>query len=185
MALKVVPAGDERCDIHNGRSPASYVCETCLVKFGIDPEQAATRRRSRRQRARLAIGRIFAGGNRRIRVGLGVLLVIAVVAAAVVLLAGRGGGSGTPSQDDVVKALDLVPNTGRPGWITADGTCSVVTIVTGADVHPGNVAGNLAVEVTNESRTVGAVVTPNVNSFFSASIAACVDQVGGELKSNF
>ena len=57
MPLKVVPAGDERCDVHNERARQKYVCETCLKKFGIDPEQseAAEPERERRGDALRAV----------------------------------------------------------------------------------------------------------------------------------
>jgi hypothetical protein len=190
MPLKVVPAGDERCDVHNERSPQNYVCETCLRKFGIDPTQPSAAERHRRSRVprplRRALRRWRSPSNRRVRIGVGIAaLVGAAIIVAALILGGGGGKNTNPSESEVVETLQLIPSPSGTGWITSDGTCSVPSIVTGSAVRPGNVAEDLAVEVTNESQTVGAVVTPNVSSFFQATVSYCVDQVGTALKDNF
>src|SRR5262249_62151060 len=55
VALKVVPAGDERCDIHNGRTPASYICKDCVRELGVEtgPAPAARGKPIRRLRSKL------------------------------------------------------------------------------------------------------------------------------------
>jgi len=119
-------------------------------------------------------------------VGVGVAL-LAVVAIVVVLVGASGGDKGgPPTQSEVVDALDLVSDPGGgTSWLTADGTCVVISIVFGNEVRPGPVAGNLAVEVTNEQGTVGAVVRPNYSSYFNSTEAQCADHVGTALRDHF
>jgi hypothetical protein len=191
MALKVVPAGDERCDIHNRRNPPQYVCESCLEEFGIDPAAPSAGRpsfRSRLRRARRRLRRRIARGDRRILIG-GGIAVAAIAVAILALTSGGGGGgdgqgsdsTGPPTQADVVGALELVPDPGGAGWITTDGACWVVSIQFGADVHPGEIGKGL-VEATNGDATVGAAVSQND---FSVSEAECVARVGAALKAHF
>src|SRR5512139_841761 len=90
MALKVVPAGDERCDVHNRREPQKYVCETCLKEFGIESAPPAS---TRRARVRRVLRRWRSRVDRKVLIG-GVGLLIAGVIMVVVLAAGGGGGKG-------------------------------------------------------------------------------------------
>src|SRR4029450_390986 len=87
MALKVVPAGDERCDVHNRREPQKYICETCLGEFGIEPPAA-----TRRARARRALRSWRSGIDRKVLIGVGAVLLIAGVILVIVVVAGGGGG---------------------------------------------------------------------------------------------
>src|SRR5512144_2187060 len=91
MALKVVPAGDERCDVHNRREPQKYICETCLEEFGIESAPPAP---TRRTRVRRAIRRWRSSADRRVLIGGGVGLLIAGVIVVVVLAAGGSAGKG-------------------------------------------------------------------------------------------
>jgi|SRR6476619_6214695 len=183
MALKVVPAGDEACDIHNRRSPARFVCESCLKEFGVESATPAPIRRRyrprrvfRRLRSRINSKALVAGG---IAVLIALLIVIAVVAGGG---GGSGGGAGSgPSQAEVAKALQLVrdPN---GGWTTPDDSCAVSSIEVGNLVQSGPVAGNILVEVTNEDRTVGAVVLQKDPSL---PVGTCASRIGAALKSRF
>src|SRR5512139_2568626 len=90
MALKVVPAGDERCDVHNRREPQKYICETCLKEFGIESAPPAATRRARVRRA-IRRSRV----DRRVLIGGGVVgLLIAGVVVVIVLAAGGSAGKG-------------------------------------------------------------------------------------------
>jgi hypothetical protein len=182
MALKVVPAGDERCDVHNHRRPQTYVCETCLKEFGVDAAQPApARRRPLRVRARRAARRWRSRATPKVVVGgaIGLLILLAVVVT--IVGSGGGGGSSGPSQSEVVSALKLVPD-GTGSWATADGACTVISIELGPEVQAGSVGTNLVTEVTNEQGTVGAVVT---QKNFSLTETQCADQVGAALKAHF
>jgi hypothetical protein len=192
VALKVVPAGDERCDIHNGRKPAQYVCKTCLREFGVDPAQAATAGlrplRARIRWARRRFRRRIARRDPRVLLATGIaLLVVAVLVIAVASLVGGenaqdADAGGQPTEVDVVTALELVPDPGGVGWLTSDGACWVVSIQFGANVHPpGEIAGGL-VEATNENATVGAAISLSDSS---VSEAECVARIGDALKENF
>jgi hypothetical protein len=190
MALKVVPAEDERCDIHNHRRPARYVCESCLKEFGGDAAEPTVSRpslRSRLRRARRKLGRRIAGGDRRILIG-GGIAAVAIAVAVIALGSGGGGGddggagtTGPPTQADVVNALELVPDPSGAGWITPDGACWIVSIQFGTDVRPGEIGKGL-VEATNENATVGAAVSQND---FTVSEQQCVARIGTGLKANF
>src|SRR5512132_2797741 len=81
MALRVVPAGDERCDVHNRREPQKYICERCLREFGIESVSPAATRRSWRS-----------GIDRKVLIGVGVAVLIAGVILVIVVVAGGGGG---------------------------------------------------------------------------------------------
>lgn len=190
MALKVVPAEDDRCDIHNQRNPPQYICETCVKELGVDPDEPTVGRpslRSRLRRARRRLGRRIAVGDRRILIGGGIAAV--AVAVAVIALGGGGGGgddgsagtTGPPTQADVVNALELVRDPSGAGWITPDGACWIVSIQFGADVQPGEIGKGL-VEATNEDATVGAAVSPND---FTVSEQQCATRIGTGLKANF
>jgi hypothetical protein len=194
MALKVVPAGDERCDIHNGRKPPAYICKDCLKELGVEagPTVAVRSGQVRRlqrilrggpfRAARRAMRRSGLGRRPRLLAGAGVVLLIAVIALIVVLSSGGGGGgtpSGPPSQDEVVQALGLSPDPNGNGWITLDGSCTVLSIQTG--VPPPTTSANPATTATNEARTVRAVV----QNAFSQSQAACVDRISAELRDHF
>ena len=189
MALKVVPADDERCDVHTQRKPVRYICESCLNEFGIDPTEPAAGRpplASRLRRTRRRLRRDIARGDRRLLIGGGIA--IAVIAVVVFVLATGGGGeegnsseTGPPNEADVVAALELTPDPQGAGWITPDGACWIVSIQFGTDVHPGEIAKGV-VEVTNENATVGAAVSQND---FSVSEQECAARIGGALKANF
>jgi hypothetical protein len=183
MALKVVPAGDERCDIHNRRSPQNYICESCLKELGVESAAPVTpRRRPLRVRARRSVRRWRARTDRRVLYALGVGLPVLIL--VIVLIAGSGGGgSSGPTEAEVVKTLGLVadPN-GGTGWITPDGACAVDSIDLGPNVQAGPIGTNLLVEVSNSKGTVGAVVRQND---FSQSESACVARIGAALKAHF
>ena len=193
MALKVIPAGDERCDIHNNRKPPTYICKDCLDELGGE-EQAVTDhgsavRRGRRplhggrlRHARRALGRWESPGRRRILIGAGMLLVIVAIVVGVVLAGsgdGGGGQSGLPTEEDVVNGLDLSPNPSGTGWITLDGSCAVLSIQIG--VPPASQPVNPATEAANEDGTVRAVV----QNAFSQSQTACVGRISAGLRDHF
>jgi hypothetical protein len=190
MPLKVVPAHDERCDVHTNRKPLRYVCETCLDEFGIDPTEPTERQRSllsRLRGTRRRLRRQIARGDRRILIAGG----IAVVAIAVLVIAfasgvdgddGQDAGAdGPPTEADVVNALELVPDPSGAGWITPDGACWIVSIQFGANVQPGEIGKGL-VEATNEDATVGAAVSQND---FSVSTQECVARIGAGLREKY
>jgi hypothetical protein len=183
MALKVVPAGDERCDIHTQRTPQRYICQTCLNELGIEP-RVRTTRLSRRTRARRALRRLrsrVARTDRKVLVGVGVLSVGVII--AIVLVVGGGGGDTTgPTEAEVVDRLGLVPGPSGEGWVTSDGACAVTSIEFGTNLQSGAIAGEILFEVTNEDRTVGAVVS---QADFSISEAECVDRIGTALQAQF
>jgi hypothetical protein len=191
MALKVVPAGDERCDIHNARSPQRYVCESCLKEFGVEtpPSGAAGEERGRRTSGRRGrrirprrLRRLRTRIPRRALIGGGIVLVLAIVGVgALILLGGGEDQGGPPSESDVVNALDLLPNPAGSGWITSDGGCAVASIDLGRQGSAGQ-EGQLSVEATNEEGTVEAVVVQND---FTISQAQCVAQVETALRDEF
>ena len=180
MALKVVPAGDERCDIHNRRPSPAYICEDCLKELGGEAAPVRVHRPPRRVRVRRRFRRWRS--DRRVLYGVGVGLPVLLL--AIVLVAGSGGGGESgPKEADVVKALGLVPDpAGGTGWITSDRACAVDSIDLGPNVQAGPIGTNLLVEVTNAKGTVGAVVRQND---FSLSEAQCVARVGAALKAHF
>jgi hypothetical protein len=187
MPLKVVPAGDERCDVHNHRTPQRYVCETCLKEFGIEsPESEAVtvHRPSRRVRRRRALRRWRSRIDRKVLIGaaVGLILLIAVLASGI--LGGDDGGdeAGVPSEADVVNSLDLLPNPAGSGWITSDGLCAVVSIDRSELGQPAQEGEELSIEATNEAGTVSAVVIQND---FSITQAECVSRVDTALKAEF
>ncbi|HEX6585163.1 MAG TPA: hypothetical protein VF052_00255 [Solirubrobacterales bacterium] len=189
MPLKVVPAGDERCDVHNQRTPQKYVCESCLKEFGIESpesEAATVHRPSRRTRRRRAFRRWRSRLDWKVLLGaaVGVILVIAVVAAVGSLGGGDGGETegNVPSEADVVEGLDLLPNPSGSGWITSDGACAVVSIDISELAQPAQEGEELPLEATNEAGTVGAVVIQND---FSSTQAECVGRVDTALKAEF
>ena len=194
MPLKVVPAGDERCDIHNGRSPASFVCEACLEEeFGVDPRrETRPARRRLRWRVRRAMRWVRSPRNRKVVVGSAIgLLVVAAIATTALSGGGGGGGSGVggstgptntgPTEEEVVKALGLVPQPGM-SWATPDGACAVTSIDLGPDIQAGPIAGNVLVEAANQEGTVGAVVA---QKDFSVSEAECVARITTALNARF
>jgi hypothetical protein len=196
MALKVVPRGDERCDVHNGRKPATYICESCVEELGVESGRPRTVRRGRIRRAR----RVFRGGptpiRRRILPWARSLPRRAVIAAAIGLLVGTvllivvlgsGGGngdtaSGPPTPTEVADTLGLSPDPGGAGWITLDGACNVLSIdiVSGTQARTGSV--NSAFEATNESSTIRAAVLQYDDS---VSQAACVDRISTALRDHY
>jgi hypothetical protein len=185
MALKVVPAGDDRCDVHNSRRPQRYICKDCMRELGIESVSGTGRRWSPARVAR-AVQTGWAQTSGKVRVGVGVGLLVVVAIAVIALGASGGDKGGPPTQSEVVDALDLISDPGGgTGWQTADGTCVVISIVFGNDVRPGPVAGNLAIEVTNEQGTVGAVVRPNYSSYFNSTEAQCAERVQSSLRDHF
>ncbi|HET8592311.1 MAG TPA: hypothetical protein VFL56_01490 [Solirubrobacterales bacterium] len=185
MPLKVVPAGDERCDVHNHRTPQRYVCEECLKEFGIEsPESATVHRPPRRVRWRRARRRWRSRIDRR-KVLLGAAAVVALIVAGLIagsVVGGGEGGGGAPSEADVVNRLDLLPNPAGTGWITSDGACAVVEIDLSELPPPTEGGEELSIEASNETRTVGAVVIQND---FSIGQAECVARVDAALKAEF
>jgi hypothetical protein len=184
MALKVVPAGDERCDIHTQRTPQRFICQTCLKELG-NEQQVRTSRGSRRTRARRALRLLrsrAAGIDRKVLMGAGALSVGVIIAIVLVVGGGGGGDSKGPTEAEVVDGLDLVPGPSGEGWVTSDGACAVTSIKFGTSLQSGSIAGDILFEVTNEDRTVGAVVS---RADFSISEAECVDRIGGALQAQF
>jgi len=194
MALKVVPAGDERCDIHNNRQPPAYICKDCLNEYGIEPGRTVTVRRGQRRFRRVMrrpfrpVRRVLRGlgarGRRGILIGAGVALVAGAIAVTVVLAnQGGGGGSqkGLPTEGDVVNALDLSPDPSGNGWITLDGACAVLSIEIGKAAQSPQPGVNPASEATNPDGTVRAVV----QNAFSQNQAACVARVRSGLRNHF
>jgi hypothetical protein len=180
MPLKVVPAGDERCDIHNQRPSPQYICESCVKQFGIEPSRVRVSKPPLRRRAKRALRRLRARLDWRHAVG--AVAAILVIGTLVTVITGSGGGgSSAPSDTEVAKGLGLVPVAGG-GWQTADGACNVVSIETGVGIQSGEAGTNLIVEVTNEAGTVGAVVTQRD---FSLTEGECVRRVGEALRSRF
>jgi hypothetical protein len=192
MALKVVPAGDERCDIHNGRKPATYICKDCLKELGVEagPSVSAGRGPFRRLRRRLRRGPLRpirhlvrrSGVRHRRGLVLASVIGLGVAAAAIALIAGGGGGenvSGPPTEAEVVNALDLSPNPDGTGWITLDGACDVSSILLGASRTPPTVDPTMV--ATNEAGTVRAIVEAS----FSLSQEACVNRIRAELRDDF
>jgi hypothetical protein len=192
MALKVVPADDERCDIHNrGRQPPQYVCETCLKELGTDVQQpVATSRPPLKRRARRGLRRVVRGfrvGDPKTLIGAGAAL-LAVAVLLLVLTSGGGddgpesGTNGSLTEGDVVSALELAPDPSGTGWITPDGACWVVSIQFGNRLHAGQIAGSELAQTTNEARTVGAAVS---QGDLTVSQAECVARIGAALKAEF
>jgi hypothetical protein len=179
MALKVVPADDERCDIHNARKPAKHICESCLKELGL--EARVMRRRPVRQ-ARRALRRSGWGGHPKVLIGAGAGLLIAAI-VVMIILAGRGGGgeteTGPPTEAEVVEALELSPDPSGVGWITLDGECVVVAIQ--IDNAPATQTARPPSEAMNEDGTVRAIVLEG----FSFSQTECVDRVSDALRENF
>jgi hypothetical protein len=184
MALKVVPAGDDRCDIHNRRTPPRYICKTCMDELGVEAAPSESGRRGPVARLWRKIRRLRSRTDWKLQAGAGVALLV-VVGLVLMLAAGGDDRGGPPSQEDVVEALDLVQNPDGTGWLTADGACVVVTIVQGDEVRAGPVAGNLATEVTNADGTLGAVVRTNYSSFFSTTQAECANRIQTSLRDDF
>ena len=191
MALKVVPAGDKRCDIHNGRNPPSYICQDCLKEFGVEPGRAGTVRRPPIRRARRALrhpvrearrARRRSSPRRVVLIVAGLALLIAAVVLVVVLTSGGGGGgttTGPPTEAEVVSGLGLSPDPSGTGWITLDGSCAVLSIQIGPP--PTNQTVNPATVAANEDGTVRAVV----ENAFSQSQTACVDRISAGLRDHF
>jgi hypothetical protein len=191
MALKVVPADDERCDIHTGRKPAQHICESCLKELSLEASPATAVRRGPIRRVRRALRRPFRQARRAVRrsgwgahpkllIGAGLTLVIAAV-VALTLLGGGDDEGGAPSEADVVNALDLLPNPAGSGWITSDGACVVVSIDLGQQPS-GEPGAERLVEATNEDGMVAAVVVQND---YTISQDDCVAQVETALRNEF
>ena len=180
--MKVVPAGDERCDIHNGRSPAEYICERCVRDLGVETTRQRTSRRPLARRMRRSARRWRSNADWRVVAGVGVALVVLAIVLTGILSGGGGGGSNGPSEAEVVKALGLLPGPIGGTWLMPDGNCEIVSIDTGAEVTPGPVGTGVLMEVANEKRTVGAVVIEHGTALTEAQCAA---RVGAALKAHF
>ena len=196
MALKVVPRGDERCDIHNGRKPATYICKGCVEELGVESGRPGTVRRGRIRRAvapsvaaatpvRQRILRWAGSLSRRAVIAAAIGLLIATVLLIVVLGSGGGSGkttSGPPTAEEVAGTLGLSPDPGGTGWITLDGACNVLSIdiVSGTKAATGTV--NSALEATNESSTIRAVVLQYDDS---VSQVGCVDRISTGLRDHY
>ena len=173
MALKVIPAGDERCDIHNNRKPPTYICKDCLKELGGEEGTVTDHGSAVR-------------GRRRILIGAGMLLVIVAIVVGVVLAGGGDGGggqSGLPTEEDVVNALDLSPDPSGTGWITLDGSCAILSIEIGKPAQSAaqTQPATTAIEASNEDGTVRAMV----QNAFSQSQTACVDRINAALRDHF
>ena len=196
MALKVVPRGDERCDIHNGRKPATYICEGCVEELGVESGRPGSVRQGRIRRAR----RAFRGGPtpvrrrilrwarsrpRRAVIAAAVGLLIGTILLIVVLGSGGGSGetaSGPPTATEVADTLGLSPDPGGTGWITVDGSCNVLSIDVVSGTQAGKGAVNSAFEATNGSSTIRAVVLQYDDS---VSQASCVDRISTGLHDHY
>jgi hypothetical protein len=142
MALKVVPAGDERCDVHNRRKPQKYICETCLSEFGIESVSPAA---TRRARARRALRSWRSGIHRKVLIGVWAAVLIAGVILVVVLVVGgddhEAGVAATP--EDLVACLkedgiqDAVLS--QPAPDAAGGTAAVAVVSREEDPLYGNI----------------------------------------------
>ncbi len=174
MPLKVVPAGDERCDIHKKRSPAQYICESCMRELGVETTQQRTSRRPLRRRVSRRLRRWRSEADWRVTGAVAVAVLVLAAVLTGITSGGGGGGAKGPSEADVVEALGLV-RAPSGTWLTADGNCEIVSIDTGAEVTPGPVGTNLVTEVANESRTVGAVVIRHGTALTEAQCAASVE----------
>jgi hypothetical protein len=142
MALKVVPADDERCDIHNRREPQKYICETCLREFGIESVSPAA---TRRARARRALRSWRSGIDRKVLIGVGVAVLIAAVILAIVLVVGGNGHKAgvTAAPEDLVACLkgngiqDAVLS--QPAPDATGGTAAVAVVSRERDPLYGNI----------------------------------------------
>jgi hypothetical protein len=195
MRLKVVPPGDERCDIHNNRTPASYICEDCMRELGVESRsgQAIRRRPIRRLRSSLrrtrrrARRRLRSPGRREVVIAAALIAAIAVTILVVTNLTaggGGGGGSGPPTQEDVVNALGLSPDPSGTGWITLDGACAVLSIQVGARPH-ATTTTTATTGTGGEASNADGTVRATVQNAFSQSQTACVDRISAALRAHF
>ena len=194
MRLKVVPPGDERCDIHNNRTPASYICEDCVRELGVEPGSAPTIRRRPLRRLRSSLcrtrrrtrRRLRSPGRREILFAAAAIAAIAVTILVVTSLTsggGGGGGSGPPNEEDVVNALGLSPDPSGTGWITLDGACAVLSIQVGS--RPQATTTTAATTGGGEASNADGSVRAVVQNAFSQSQAACVDRISAALRAHF
>lgn len=184
MALKVVPAGDERCDVHNRREPQKYICETCLGEFGIDASPAATRR----ARARRALRSWRSGIDRKVRIGVGVAVLIAAVILVIVLVVGgddhKGGVAATP--EDLVACLkergiqDAVLS--QPAADAAGGTAAVAVVSREQDPLYGNI-----IEITyfGNPAEAEAYLDPSLLPSVSAQRERLADKVTADYSASY
>lgn len=194
MALKVVPAGDERCDIHNGRTPASYICKDCVRELGVEtgPAPAARGKPIRRLRSKLRRAgrrsrrRLRSPGWREVLLGAVAIIVIAATILLITALTGGGGGghrTGLPTQEEVVNALGLSPDPSGVGWITLDGACAVLSIQIGSQAAAPTTTTTAT--PAGEASNTGGTVRALVQNAFSQSQTACVDRVSAALNAHF
>ena len=184
MALKVVPAGDERCDVHNRREPQKHICETCLGEFGIDASPAATRR----ARARRALRSWRSGIDRKVRIGVGVAVLIAAVILVIVLVVGgddhKGGVAATPA--DLVACLkergiqDAVLS--QPAPDAAGGTAAVAVVSREQDPLYGNI-----IEITyfGNPAEAEAYLDPSLLPSVSAQRERLADKVTADYSASY
>lgn len=184
MALKVVPAGDERCDVHNRREPQKYICETCLGEFGIDASPAATRR----ARARRALRSWRSGIDRKVRIGVGVAVLIAAVILVIVLVVGgddhKGGVAAAPA--DLVACLkergiqDAVLS--QPAPDAAGGTAAVAVVSREQDPLYGNI-----IEITyfGNPAEAEAYLDPSLLPSVSAQRERLADKVTADYSASY
>src|SRR5581483_4039816 len=125
MPLKVVPAGDERCDIHKKRSPAQYICESCMRELGVETTQQRTSRRPLRRRVSRRLRRWRSEADWRVTGAVAVAVLVLAAVLTGITSGGGGGGAKGPSEADVVEALGLV-RAPSGTWLTADGNCEIV-----------------------------------------------------------
>lgn len=185
MALKVVPAGDERCDVHNRREPQKYICETCLREFGIDPVSPAA---TRRARARRALRSWRSGIDRKVRIGVGVAVLIAAVILVIVLVVGgddhKGGVAATP--EDLVACLkgdgiqDAVLS--QPAPDAAGGTAAVAVVSREQDPLYGNI-----IEITyfGNPAEAEAYLDPSLLPSVSAQRERLADKVTADYSASY
>jgi hypothetical protein len=140
MALKVVPARDERCDVHNRREPQKYICETCLREFRIESVSPAA---TRRARARRALRSWRSGIDRKVLIGVGVAVLIAGVILVIVLVVGgddhEAGVAAAP--EDLVACLkgDGIQDVALSSPVAAGATATVAVVSREQDPLYGNI----------------------------------------------
>ena len=186
MALKVVPAGDERCDVHNRRQLQKHVCETCLREFRIESVAPAA---TRRARARRALRSWRSGIHRKVLIGVGVAAaLIAGVILMIVLAVGgddqKAGVAAAP--EDLVACLkehgiqDAVLS--QPAPDAAGGTAAVAVVSREQDPLYGNI-----IEITYFGNPAGAeaYLDPSLLPTVSAQRERLADTVTADYSASY